>query len=345
MIRTRGRTHRCNRPETLPWGEAHLIFRGKWRLRLALISVLVFWMGTARAQTSAVPADTLDPLLSRVASWVDANPARAYGYAALASGAALSIGCSADSGYHLPVSLKLLWPANLILVADSNYVAIQPHSVSSAQKEILSVLHNGGAVLLLASQPVYVYGADSSLGEPWFFAATGGPLNADSALWDAADFKRNWWLWCDEPGANTIWTRPKSAKAPRGRRAVEDGIRHSVLAARPCPGRLPTGLAAYDVVPRTPGNSSELLRLSVIRKAAARFLQDELELWPPAEREPLKLAVYHLEKSAEAFRELAMRTADWQLTSDVRRDELISAVSSHETGAAVALDGLVSPRQ
>jgi len=192
---------------------------------------------------------------------------------------------------------------------------------------------------------VYVYGADSSLGEPWFFVAIGGPTSADSALWDAADLKRHWWFWCDEPGANTIWPRPEAARAPRGRKAVQDGIRNCVLAARPRPGRISTGLAVYEFLPASPGHPTELLRLSAIRKAAARYLQEELELWPPAEREPVKLAIYHLEKAAAAFRELSERASDWQLTSDVRREELVSALSAHETGAAVALDGLVSPRQ
>lgn len=321
------------------------MWRGRWRLPLAPMCAVIICAGSLQAQVHTVPEDTLDPLLARLASWVDANLSHSYGYAAVASGAALSVGYSADTGYHLPTSLKLLWPGNLISVADPTYVAVQPQSVSAAQKELLSTLKQGRGVLLQTSQPVYVYRADSSFGEPWFFAATGGMGRPDTVLWDAGDLKRNWWHWCDDPGANTIWPQPVSLQRARGKAAVLAGLRHCVLSARPLKGTVATGLAAYQAMPSRPGSPAELLRLAALRMAAARYLQSELELWPPAEREPLKLTIYYLEKAALSFRELAESAAEWELTSDVRREELVSALSSHETGAAMALDGLVSPKQ
>lgn len=323
MIR-HGRTHPGS-----PWARAVIFF--------------AFW-----AQASAIlaaPVDTLDPLLSRLSSWVDREVASSYGYTAVASGAALAIGYRADSGYHLPAPLKLLWPGNVALLADSTYVAVPPPSVASAQLALVTALKQGGGALLITPDPVLVYGVDSSFGEPWFLVARGGTVSADSAMWDAGDLKRYWWRWSDEPGANTIWPLPQQARAPRGRKAILEGLRHCVLAARPQAGETATGLAVYDVVPVRPGPPAELVRLAVIRTSAARFLQHELELWPPAERERVLLVVYYLEKAAQAWRGLAERAPDWELTSAQRKEDLLSALSANETSAALALDALVSPRQ
>jgi hypothetical protein len=299
--------------------------------------------GLSAQPTRAAGADTLDPLLAHLAGWADVNPKDSYPYTVVASGAALAIGYRPDSGFHVPASLRLLWPGNVCLLADSAYVSMSPHSLTSAQEMLLSALRSASGALLVTPEPVYVYGADSSFGDPWFFVVSGDASRSDTALWDSGDLKRKWWLWSDDPGANTIWPRPGKARAARGREAVLAGLRNCVLAARPKTSEVSTGLAAFDVAVTRPGARDELQRLAVIRRAAASYLSTEQELWPPAEREPIRLAVYYLEKSAQAWRDLAERSPDWELTSAERREELLTAVRTHETSAALALDAFFSP--
>lgn len=322
-----------------------MIRHGRARPKSALVwTVLLLACGTSAGQAAVPPSDTLDPLLSRLAWWVDQDLSRSYGYTAVASGAALAIGYRSDSGYFLPPSLKLLWPGNVALMADTSYEEVEPLSIASAQTALLSALQKSGGALFITPAPVFVYGVDSSFGQPWFLVTQGGATSPDTAMWDSGDLKNHWWRWSEETGANTIWPRPLKSRAPRGRQAILEGLRHCVLAARPQAGKTSTGLAAFNNVPEKPGLPDELIRLAVIRRAAAQFLEDELELWPPAEREPLKLVIYYFEKAAQGWTELSERAQDWALTSAQRREDLITNITTNETQAAVSLDALVSPK-
>jgi hypothetical protein len=315
------------------------------RLRLVSLLWALVAAPSVHAQPVAPAVDTLDPLLATLAGWCGPDQESAYGYTAVASGAALAAGYGADAGYHLPARLKLLWPGNVCRLSDSTYVPARPESVARASQTLLAVLKTGRGALLINPSPLYVYGADTSFGDPWFFVVSGGNARPDTGLWDSGDLKRDWWLWSDDPGANTIWPRPAQVRAPRGRRAVLEGLKQCVLAARPNTGvNTSTGLAAFEVTDVVnPGKAAELRRIAAIRLAASAYLGGELELWPPAEREPIKLAVYYLQKSAQAWSDLADRASDWALLSAERREELLSALRSHETSAALAFDALVSP--
>jgi hypothetical protein len=317
---------------------------------LLLVSGLVLVLtGAAPAQGPGDPcADSTDPLLGVLAAWVQAEDATpGYDFCAFATGASLTLGYTADEGLLLPLQQKLLWPGNLFALADSLYVPELPGSMTEAHALLLAAAFAGQPSLLLARRPLVIYGADSSFGDPWFFVALCDTAGVDSTIWDRADLRSAWWRWTDLPGANTIWRRPDKLSVKLGRSAVRHCMRNSVLAARPdSTATHHFGLAALQVVQmhpqQRPGTPERLLRITRLRAAAARFLTEQLDLWPPARRDPVKLAAYYFQKATEAWRTLATVAATWESYDLDQRRDWLAGVAEWETKAAVALDEIVT---
>lgn len=290
-------------------------------------------------------ADTLDPLVVSLAQWVGRGSAADYNYSVVGSGAALTLAYAPTVGFNLPPQKRLLWPGNLLALADTTYAPEVPGSLATAQTRLLTMITAGRKALVLTPEPVFIYAVDTSFGDPWFFVTSCRAGQVDTSMWDSGDLKRRWWFWDDDPGANSIWWRPEKARPPRGRQVLLSGMRHCVLAARPrTEGSIRLGLAAFEAGQdlRSPGAPAELVRIGVIRRAASTYLLSELELWPPDRREPVRLAAYYLQKAAESWTELSHQADDWPILSAQRREELLTAVQTHETAAAVAFDEIVS---
>jgi hypothetical protein len=319
------------------------------RIMYLLIVFVVLATGAVRAQEAADPcADSLHPLLSVLSGWLaeeqsDLSP----GYAALGSGAALTVAYTAADGFSVPLARVLLWPGDLFSLADSQYAPVYPFSLVGAQEQLLRLATAGHGGLIVSPQPVYIYAVDTSFGDPWFFATRCALAQADTSIWDQSDFRRHWWLWRDEPGVNVIWPRPDSCAPALGRSALYAAMRNSVLSARPdSSGSEYSGLAAFeaaivsgsDVV----GDPGELHQLAACREVASAALLAHQDLWRPDDREPVKLAAYYLQKDAAAWRALADQAEWWPTLEAGARDNLLTELKEHETNAALALDQLVT---
>ena len=315
----------------------------------ACVPLLLLWIAFASARgLDETCEDSLDPVIARLAQAVgetDGQPG--YSYCAFASGAALSVGYRPDSGLHLPLKQILLWPGNVFSVADSNYLPGLPGTTREAHEILLSAVTSGSWCMIYAREPVVVYAVDSSFGDPWYFVARCAEGRLDTTIWDASDFRARWWWWTDWPGVNTIWPIPRHAAPELGRVAVNTGMRNLVLAARPdSTAGARYGLAALEAARAQPdgfpGLQQTLLRMAVLRSAAADFIAAAVDLWPPARREPISLAAYYLRKDAEAWRTLAAAAFSWQQVEEGERIDILSGVLEWETRAAVALDEIVS---
>jgi hypothetical protein len=75
--------------------------------------------------------------------------------------------------------------------------------------------------------------------------------------------------------------------------------------------------------------------------ASAALLAHQ-DLWRPADRDPLKLAAYYLQKDAAAWRALADQADRWATLEAATRGDLLGELQEHETNAALALDQLVT---
>jgi hypothetical protein len=318
------------------------------RLLLAFGLALIV-AGASRAQGPTDPcADSSDPLLGVLAAWVHAEDSTlGYDYCAFATGASLSLGYSVSEGLVLPLRQKLLWAGNLFSLSDSLYVPELPGSMAEAHSLLIAAAIAGEPSLLLARQPLVIYGADSSFGDPWFFVAFCDSTGIDSTIWDRSDLRSAWWRWTDLSGANTIWRRPQNLAVKLGRSAVRRGMRSLVLAARPDSSATQhfglSALQAAQMRPHDrPGAPERLLQITRLRAAAASFLTEQIDLWPPSQRDPVKLAAYYFQKATDAWRTLATVATTWDSYDEAQRRDWLAAVAEWETKAAIALDEIVA---
>jgi hypothetical protein len=319
------------------------------RTILLIFAVIVLVTGAVQAQVATDPcADSLHPLLSVMSGWMaEEQSDLAPGYVALGSGAALTVAYSASDGFSIPLADALLWPGNLFSIADSQYAPVYPFSLVHAQEQLLQFATSGQGSLIVSPQPVYIYAVDTSFGDPWFFAARCTDAQSDTSIWDQADFRRNWWLWRDDPRVNIIWPRPDSCAPTPGRSAMYAAMRNTVISARPdSSGFEYFGLAAFEAAVRsgseTVGDAGELHQLAACREVASAALLAHQDLWRPADRDPLKLAAYYLQKDAAAWRALADQADRWATLEAATRGDLLGELQEHETNAALALDQLVT---
>ena len=124
-------------------------------------------------------------------------------------------------------------------------------------------------------------------------------------------------------------------------------MRNLVLAARPDSTESQRyGLAAVSLAKaqpdRVPGSAAALSGIAALRKATAGYIEGVIELWPPARRDPVKLAAFYLQKDAEAWQTLAAVSGDWTSYDAGQRTEWLTSLLDWETKAAVALDQIVS---
>jgi hypothetical protein len=314
---------------------------------LAFLSALLGWPGDGRAQVDRC-SDALHPLLAQLSIWSQAaDSGLDYRYCSFVSGASLALGYTSEEGFLLPPRQAALWPGHVFGTLDSLFQPIRAFRWAEAESLLVA---GGGATrgaLLLTDGPVVVTGVDTSLGAPWFFVSMCDSSDWVSAIWNSEDFKQNWWRRIDAPGARVIWVVPDSGAVAMGRSVVKAGMRHAVLAARPdSSGAVHYGLAACvaaSLAPEVlPGGPAELQRITHLRQLAAEFLADHAELWPPKEREPIKLAAYYFQKSAEAWRTVSVVAQTWLDYDAGQRRDWLSAIREWETKAAVALDEIVS---
>ena len=325
------------------------------RTNFLLVVIVMLLSGAAQAQAQAQAqaatdpcADSLHPLLSVMSSWMAEEQSDLLpGYAALGSGAALAVAYSAADGFSVSLASALLWPGNLFSIADSQYAPVYPFSLVQAQEQLLQFATNGNGSLIVTPQPVYIYAVDTAFGDPWFFAIRCTNVQSDTSIWDQGDFRRHWWLWLDNPGANVIWPRPDSCTPTPGRSAMYAAMRNSVLSARPdSSGSEYSGLAAFEAAlssgSETVGDALELKWMARCREMASAALLEHQDFWRPDDREPLKLAAYYLQKDAAAWRAVADQADAWATLDAATRSDLLALLQEHETNAALTLDQLVS---
>lgn len=315
-------------------------------LKTMLIAAAV-WPAQGAAQMDRC-ADTLDPMLAQLAVWTQTSDSgQSYRYCAFVSGASLALGYDPATGFRVPARQAALWPGNVFGAADSAFQPIRAFSWEEAESLLVAGASRTRGLMVFTDRPVVVTGVDTSLGAPWFFVSMCDSSRWDSAIWDRGDFKQQWWQRINTAGARVMWVVPDSAQVTIGRSVTRSGMRNSVLAARPdsADGAY-YGLAASAAAAADPnamaGRPEELQRLTSFRQLAADFLGQHAELWPPDERDPVKLAAYYFQKSAEAWRTLSAVAETWTAYDPGQRRDWLRAVNDWDTKAAVALDGIVS---
>lgn len=319
---------------------------------LHIFFALVFVLGASPIFAQTGPQgpcdDSLDALLSVLVAWsTEVDSSLDYGYVACATGAGLTLTYDVASGFTIAPRQKLRWPGNLFISSDSAYSPWQPRSWNEAESLMVRVAESEERQLLYGPDPLVLTGVDTSFGAPWFFLSHCDSGVASSVVWDRVDFRAVWWRWADLPGANWIWPVPKNMTIKLGRKIVHAGMRNLVLAARPDSlGTQYYGLSAlthaqiYPEVP--PGSTSELRRLARLRIATADFLGRAADFWPPAKREPVRLAAFFLQKDAEAWLTLSAVSGTWSSYDSGQRSEWLASLADWETKAAVALDQIIS---
>lgn len=319
-------------------------------VRIAILSLIFAICAAtpgARAQSAAC-ADSLDPYLSVLAEWsAGFDSSLDYAYCTFVTGAAFAAGYTPERGFFVPARQEVLWPGNLFQLHDSLYAPVRAFRREEAESLLTTQALAGTRILLAAARPVVVSGCDTSLGAPWLFVEYCDSGRSESSIWDLGDLRIRWWSRGEVPGAHLIWPFPKKGKAGLGRSGVLAGMRNTVLAARPdSTGATRYGLAALSAAvgfaDTLPGSWETLSRMTTLRQQAADFLTEYSELWPPSEREPIKLAAFYLQKDAEAWRTLSTVVASWESYDHGQRRDWLGAVQDWETKAAVALDQIVS---
>jgi len=292
-------------------------------------------------------SDTLHPLLAQLSTWVySSDSALSYRYCVFVSGASLALAYTEADGFTVPLRQAALWPGYVFETLDSLYQPVRAFSWSEAESLLVADAARRG-VLLLTEQPVVVTGIDTSLGAPWFFVSMCDSSEWVSAIWDRADFKQTWWQKMESPGARVLWPVPDSSSIKIGRQVVKTGMRNAVLTARPdSSSGLYFGLAASIAAAQTPGAmpgaAGELRLITQLRQMGSEFLAAHAELWPPDRREPIQLAAYYFQKSAEAWRTVSVVVDTWLDYDAGQRRDWLAAIRDWDTKAAVALDEIVS---
>ena len=314
-----------------------------------LALALVLSASPLLAQTYRWPCnDSLDPLLSILVEWsAECDSSLDYGFVVSVTGAGLSVAYDPATGLTMAPRQKLLWPGNAFIALDSTYVPLIPRNWNEAESLLVQGMDSRTRQLLYGPEPVVLTGVDTSFGPPWFFVSMCDSAGAISAIWDRSDFLRTWWRWADLPGANSIWPMPQATTTRLGRRVVHACMRHLVLAARPDSlGKQHFGLSALAAaqlyLDLPPGSPKALRQMAGLRAAAADFLERAVDLWPPAKREPVRLASFFLQKDSEAWLTLAAVSGTWTSYDAGQRAEWLVRLADWETKAAVALDQIVS---